>query len=163
MSEKINKISLLEKSLDRNIEWIKSSESRLPVVLSLDTAMLAVLAALFPEKIFCEPVFFIIFYGLATSLLLLSILFSSFSTFPRTKGPKKSLIYFSGILERSADEFKRDIYNLNEEVYINDLISQCYRNAEIANQKYYWIKRSMICLYLSAIPWLFTISVFINS
>ncbi|MEX1014917.1 MAG: Pycsar system effector family protein [Candidatus Paceibacterota bacterium] len=158
-----SKIQFLEESLSRNLEWIKSSEARLPVVLSLDTAMLAVFAALVPESIFCESIFLNVIFWSTTLLLLLSILFSSFSAFPRTKGPKMSLIYFFGILERSFDEYKKDIHNLNEEEYIEDLMSQCYRNAEIAKQKYLWIKNSMICLYLAAIPWLITISFLINS
>lgn len=152
----MNKIKFLESNLQILIGWINSAESRVPYIISISTAMLGVLTYLLQMveslKIVSTLVIIMTF-----TILLLSILFSAFAAFPRTKGPKNSIIYFGGISKLSKEDYSRSIDKLNEESYLQDLKDQCHRNAEIANKKYTWIKRSMVLLLTSTIPWLLSI------
>jgi hypothetical protein len=73
------------------------------------------------------------------------------------KGPQDSLIYFKGIASKDKKVFQEEVYSLEEIEYLNDLSSQCHRNAEIATIKFRWVTRAMITLYISITPWLFAI------
>jgi hypothetical protein len=67
------------------------------------------------------------------------------------------LIYFGGIAKRKEQQYKKEIEDLTEEKYMEDLISQCYRNAEIAAKKYSLIQNSLACLFTASLPWMTSI------
>jgi hypothetical protein len=91
----------------------------------------------------------------AAFLLLLSIAFAACAAFPRTStsDPKGSFIYFGGIVSRDLYQFREAFKSATPEVYLDDLLNQCHRNAQIADRKYAWVQRSIACLLLSAPPW----------
>ena len=155
------RICMLEKTLDRLLSLVKGADAKISPVLALDSAMLGVFAALvLPVKDWSLPILFLILFTVGS--LLLSLLFLAMTSFPRTKGPKETNIYFEGILKTGQEAYPDKINNLNEESYISDLTSQCYRNAEISSKKYKYIKTSMIYLFISILPWLFLIYSFFN-
>lgn len=141
-----------ESDLDRLLGWVRAAESRLALVLPLSTAMLGALAILAP------PVNkWSVLGGIATAiaaiLLLLSIAFAACASFPRTTGPKGSLIYFGGITSRELSQYEAAARARTPEEYFGDLLRQCHRNAQIAEKKYTWVQRSMVSLFISALPW----------
>ena len=141
-----------EVELDRLLGWARAAESRLALVLPLSTAMLGALAVLAPPASKWT-----VAGGIAVSfaavLLLVSIAFAACASFPRTTGPKGSLIYFGGITTRELPQYEAAVKSLTPEAYLTDLINQCHRNAQIAECKYAWVQRSMACLFISALPW----------
>jgi hypothetical protein len=146
-------IQFLENNLERQLHWIGAADSKAVFVFTLNTAMLGLLAAVAPaspERWTIAPA---IFASFSVVLGLASLLFISFSAFPRTEGTKGSLIYFGGIAQRNLDQFKKATSGLTQDAYTDDLMSQCYRNAEIATRKFTWVQRALLCLYLSVIPW----------
>lgn len=151
-----DRIALLEKELDRLLQWVRAAESRLALVLPLATAMLGALAVSIPDALNWT-----VLSGIAASFsvffLALSILFSALATFPRTTGPKGSLVYFGGIEAMEPDQFKKAVSSLTDDRYIDDLSSQCHRNAQVAAKKYAWIQRAMACLFLASAPWAITL------
>ena len=154
--QNVEKIDLLEKKLSRLLGWIQAVESRMTLILPLSTAMLSVLAILSPkpsEWSVCAG----IFAAFAVFFLISSIGCAALASFPRTNGPKGSLIYFGGITARDINQLKNDISALDETGYMDDLISQCHVNAKIATEKYAWIQRSLACLFLSSVPWFIAI------
>lgn len=145
-------IRRLENDLERLLGWVGAAESRLQIVLPLSTAMLGSLAVLAPAADHWTTS-----AGIATAfavtLLLLSVVFSAMAAFPRTSGPKGSLIYFGGITDRDLPQYMSAIHARANAEYVEDLITQCHRNAQVAERKYAWVQRSMACLFLSALPW----------
>jgi hypothetical protein len=127
------------------------------LILPLSTAMLSALAILSPAKASEWSVCAGIFSAIAVLLLITSIICAAVASFPRTKGPKGSLIYFGGITTRDTDQFKTEILALTEDRYLNDLISQCHVNAQIACRKYHWIQQSLALLFMSSFFWLISI------
>jgi hypothetical protein len=89
----------------------------------------------------------------AAFFLVLSIVFAALASFPRTTGPKGSLIYFGGIVSKDLSQYEAAVRGMTEEGYLDDLIKQCHRNAQIADRKYVWVQRSMASLFISALPW----------
>ncbi len=146
------KIAFLETTLERLLSWIEAADSKVGLVLAIDTAMLGVLAALAPSPS-GWTVESVILAAVALVLLLISLLTSSVASFPRTEGPPESMIYFKGITEREAHQYERAVSDLTTEQYIQDLMGQCHRNGQIAGAKFAWVRRSMIALYLSVLPW----------
>ena len=157
MEDKRQLISILETNLARQLGWIQAADGRVSLVLPLSTAMLGLIAALIPKNICQWEVLPIAFAVISSCLLLLSILFVVFASFPKTTGPEGSLIFFGGISMNSLNEYKSKIQSLTEDKYINDLVEQCHRNAEIVSKKYHWVKKSLICIFLSLPFWLVSI------
>lgn len=157
-----DKIHYLEKELERLLNWIQGIESKINLVITLSTAMLGVLAILASEinEWNCEIV---LFTSTSTGTLLLGLIFIALASFPRTKGPTGSLIYFGEIQDLELDVYDKKVRELDEEKYVNDLIKQCHRNAQIATIKYSWVKKSILCLFISAVPWLISIYLLYNN
>lgn len=148
-----DEIEILEKTLERLLEWIRAADSKISPILAICTSMLAVVAALLP-KISCWSIIPII-VGILTILPLIgSLFFLFFAAFPRTEGPKGSLCYFEGIRTYNSNTYLNAIIQMTKEQYSADLASQCHRNAEIASIKYQHIKIALLLLFFSVIPWI---------
>lgn len=149
-------VTFLEKTLDRQLAWIRAADTRLSLILPLSTAMLAALAAIAPP-VETWPVGAAIFASFSALFLSLSVLFCALSSFPRTDGPKGSMIYFAGIAAREVEQFRAAAKSFTDEEYVDDLVSQCHVNATIAESKYRWIKRGMASLLIATAPWMLTV------
>lgn len=153
----MNKVDYLEKELSRLLEWVQAADTRVSLVLPLTTLMLSALAVLSPpiDK-------WTILSALTTSFSTLTLVASigclAFASFPRTKGIKGSMIFFSGIKDKDIKQFRDSVNAFDEKSYIDDLISQCHINAQIADAKFLWVKRSLVFLFLSSAPWILSIN-----
>jgi hypothetical protein len=148
----MEKITTLESILSRQLSWINSADSRTSLVLPLATAMLGALAAAAPSSN-SWAVSSAIFSALAVLLLFSSILFCGLSAFPRTEGPKGSILFFDGIASIEQDQYVSKIQEMDESSYLIDLAKQSHVNAQIASIKFKWIKRGMAALLAATIPW----------
>lgn len=152
MTQMDKSISRAQSDLDRILAWVRAAESRLALVLPLSTAMLGTLAVLMPPA-----GAWTVLGGIASSFaaffLLLSIGLAACASFPRTTGPKGSLTYFGGIAAMDLPQYEESIKSRTPDADLADLISQCHRNAQIAERKYSWVQRSMACLFIAALPW----------
>lgn len=151
------KLAVMETTLARLLSWIGAADSKTGMVLAIDTAMLGTLAALAPrysDWTACPAAA----SATAGALLGMSILMLSLASFPRMEGPRGSLIFFGEIGKAECDVFVRAIHARSADEYLADLATQCHRNAQIACQKYAWVRRALLALYLSLPPWLIAIS-----
>lgn len=149
----IDQVDFLEANLARQLGWIAAADSKVSFVFAIDTAMLGVLAAVSPTTGSAWGVAPAICAAFAVALGLATLLFLCFASFPRTKGPKSSLVYCGGIAQRDANQFRDAVARLSLESYATDLAAQCHRNAEIASRKFIWVQRALVSLYLSVLPW----------
>jgi hypothetical protein len=155
MSDDQNQLDWLEKDLDRNLDWIKAADTRIFLVVPLSTGMLGALSLTrkLSPNVFSLDIALILISG---ALLGGSIVCIAAAAFPRTVGPKGSLIFFGGIASRSLSEFQQAINERDVTSRQQDLINQCHRNAEIASLKYKWVRRSLAFLLIGSISWAFT-------
>jgi hypothetical protein len=154
MTETQYTVAFLEQELARLLTWIQAAESRMALVLPLSTAMLGALAVLAPPATKWS-VLSAILASLASLFLVVSVLMTALAFFPRTKGPKGSLIYFGGITDRELNQYETAVKQMENIDYIDDLLRQCHRNAQIAERKFTWVQRAMACLFFAFLPWLF--------
>jgi hypothetical protein len=146
----------LEKIFERLLGWITAADSKIGSVFAFSTVMLGILAGLFPKAGGWTPAAGS--FAVAASIFLcISLLFSTFAAFPRTSGPGGSLLFFGGIASRKSDSYLQELRAVTVDSYLEDLALQCHRNAQIAERKFLWIRRAMVALYLSVVPWLVAI------
>lgn len=148
-----DRLNAIESNLARQLGWIAAADSKVSFIFTVATAMLGVLAAISPRAGCAWSTASAVFALLAAACGLLALLFLSFVTFPRTNGPRNSLIFFGEIAKDDPASFQDAISKLSYETYVADLTSQCFRNAEIAAHKFRWLRRAMVLLYLSILPW----------
>jgi hypothetical protein len=117
-------VDMMEKELSRLLEWIRSADSRLKIVLPLSTAMLGALSLLAPPAS-QWTVLASITTSFASLFLTLSIAFAALASFPRTAGPKGSLIFFGGIITKDLVQYNVAVREMNMDQYLDDLISVC--------------------------------------
>jgi hypothetical protein len=153
-------MTFLEKNLQRQLDWIRAADSKIAPIIAIDTFMLGTLAALTSQITKFNPIilFWEIFAGL---LLLIGLTSIFFAVFPRTSGPAGLNIYFGGIVDIDCKTYLEKLKELNDNDYIEDLTRQTHRNAQIAFEKYKFIKYSLRFLFYSILPWLISL-LFLN-
>jgi hypothetical protein len=141
------------------LSFFSRVDAKLSVVLAVDTAMLAVLAADAPPvKAF--SVLIIIFASITILLLGMSIIFLYRGSFPSLKGGHASLIYFREIAGRTEHKFIEQFKAQTEEQVVGDLLGQVWRNSEILKIKFDSLKVAFTLLALAIIPWLVSLALF---
>lgn len=150
------RVAALEALLGRLLGAVAAADGKIGAVFATDAAMLGVLAALVPNYGGWSRIEATV-AAIAGSLLLGSILMLSLASFPRTGGPKKSLLFFGSICKLPLGTYLDEIGSLTIPEYIKDLGTQCHRNAEIAARKYSNIKLALKAMYLATPFWLLAI------
>lgn len=145
--------SCLEVSLSRLLSWIGAADSKTHTIFAFNTAMLGVLAALAPAPSLW-PMVGAIWACVAALSSGASLMFCTFASFPRTSGPKGSVVYFEGIANHESSAYAKKIKDLTLDAYIEDLAAQCHRNAQIASAKFTWVRNAVVALYVAVVPWL---------
>ena len=150
------KIDRSEKNLQRKLEWISRYDTRIAFVSGIAIAMLGVLASASGLIVKWECFTYFIF-GLASILLLLSLIFIYFGLYPKIKSPNTSLLFFGTIADMKFDEFKKKFKDITDEEYLDDLLCQTHINAEILKKKFSSLKTSLVLIGVSTLPWIIAI------
>ena len=150
------RIDFMEQSLARLLQMNANADSKLSIIVAIDTSMLFIEAVL-TQRGASAPGWVFASAALAAVCLLLSLLSLSFSALPRTSRTKSSVIFFGSIAANDKGTFATLVKDLTEDQYLDDLISQCHRNAQIASVKYTWIQRAQGAWFASILPWLLTV------
>jgi len=161
--EQKDRIALLESNLGRQLQWISWSDTKAAFVFTLAAAMVGLLAATAPDRTCAWSTPEAVSASFATALFAACFLFLSLAAFPRTDGPKGSLVYCGGVGQREEAAFCKDISVVSAEDYALDLARQCHRNAAIACEKFKWVQRALIALYLTVVPWAIAIWLLYNA
>src|SRR5262245_55609490 len=123
--------ALIEASKDqltRVLAFFSRVDTVASVLLGVDIGMLALLAnKMFPISFFEWHIYVA---GIPALLMSISLYHLFRGYFPRLTGGWLSLIYFREIAERTETDLIRDFRAQSEEMYVNDLLSQVWRNSE---------------------------------
>jgi Pycsar effector protein len=150
------KINLMEQSLARLLQMESNADSKLSIIVAIDTSMLFIEAVL-TQRGASAPAWVFATAAVAGGCLLLSLLSLSFCALPRTTKTTSSVVFFGSIARNDRGTYSGMVKILTEEGYLDDLISQCHRNAQIASTKYTWIQRAQGAWFASILPWLLTV------
>lgn len=151
------RIAILEANLARQLQWIAWSDTKSAFIFTVTAAMVGLLAAVSPADIDLWTTPQAVSASFTIAAAAGAFISLSLATFPRTDGPKGSLIYCGGIAQRDQAQFRNEILAVSVECYAEDLAAQCHRNSVIALEKFKWVQRAMIALYLAIGPWAFAV------
>lgn len=149
-------IERAEKVLSFQLEWIKTADAKVPPLFAINISMLGIMAAL-SKSLSTWSVFTAVVSSISSVALLLSMGCLALTMFPRLNGPKGSSIFFGGISKQAEVKFKESFNSQSDEAYLDDVLNQAYRNAEIATDKYGHIKLAFIFTFSSIPVWLISI------
>ena len=150
------RIGFMELALTRQLKTNFAADTKVSTLIGIDTTMLAVLAALITRTGTSSP-WVITLVALSAGGLLIGLLFLSLSSVPRTSRTNPSIVFFGSIASMGGDAYGEAVRTITEQEYLDDLIRQTHRTAEIATQKYRWIQRAQLAWYLSILPWLLAV------
>lgn len=161
MEDLKKRIQRQEKILDRQLDWIRAADAKIPPMAVLSAAMAASVAAVAPQS---PQWTWYLYVGLGAfaGLLIMSLTCLICSALPRTK-MANSVIYFRGISDTGQEAYKMAMENLSEESYFHDLIKQSYLNSGIASTKYRFMQVAMVAGILAIVPWAVTFYLFLAS
>lgn len=144
-----NKVAMAQWLLDRNIAWIAAAEAKAGFIVAVDTVMFAGLAATYNDAKTLGWITAIL-TGASAVMLGLSVLFAAFAVKSRLGGPTTSLIYFGRVAAVDMQTYAAAVQSANPDDWLADLIRQIHRNAEIAEVKHRWTRRSMQAAFAGA-------------
>lgn len=143
---------LLERNLDRQIAWIRTSDAKISLLLPVNTAMAAILAAHLAQANLTAVHWL---FAIAASLpCALSFVAAIRSVMPQTRAPGRSLIYFHDVAHHSPDEYRDRVHALTADEHLKDLASQIHLSARFASDKIRHARNAYLALFVAVPFWL---------
>lgn len=154
MSDTKERITTAQWVFERHLAWIAAAEVKVGVIVTIDTALLGCLAAAFSTSDSATRIAWTYVFTLVAAAGIVGGLFcAAMAVLPRIIGPKESLLFFGTIAAQNSSDFTDKFRTVTDEQLLNDWTNQIHRNAEIACDKYRWVKKSMHWSFFSVIPW----------
>ena len=146
-----------EKSLSQMIDWIGRHDSRSAGLMGITVAMMGALSAATPSVKQWTGLFtFALFLAAVGFGMVLYQLMRG--QIPRLRTGRPSLSFFGTVATMSQDDFRNRFVAMTEEEYLDDILNQCYVNARILRSKFRCLRRGLIALLITALPWVWAIS-----
>jgi len=142
--------------IERQLGWLAAADTKVAVVIAIDTAMVAALAAAYTSAKVIVPWAAAMSVG-AAFLVVIAMACAAISLLPRTSGPQCSLLFFGTIAQSPAADYVDAITTSTNDQLQADFAMQAHRNAEIAATKHGWVRRSIAWSSLAGIPWVFAV------
>jgi hypothetical protein len=152
-------IEIAYKNLERLLDWVNRFDTKLPIILGVDTAMLGILATFAPPLYLWNQLMTYLTI-VSVALLTTSLFFVYLGSYPQTKAPSKSLLYFGSMARNTFTEYQQTFLNQSAEDYLNDLLEQGHRNSEILDRKFKMLKWAYRMLFIGVLPWATTVYLF---
>jgi hypothetical protein len=146
--------------LNRILGFFSRVDSKASVLLAVNTGMLAILVSNMPPVRSFDWRMLIVAVPLFFSAMSYWHLYKE--AFPNLKGGHDSLIYFREISKRTESRFIEEFRSQRDDAYLNDLLSQIWRNSEILTEKFDHIHLAFNYLTLAIVPWLLSLAVLVS-
>lgn len=148
--------------LERNLGWVAAAEVKVAVVVTIDVAMLGALAAAFAaSKPEARTAWAYLTTVLSGSTGALGVFCAAMSVLPRVNGPD-SLIFFGKIARHKSADFETAFQKATTASMLSDCLAQIHRNAEIARDKFSWVRVAMAWSFASVTPWIAALTLLIK-
>ncbi|UDM16833.1 Pycsar system effector family protein [Vogesella sp. XCS3] len=149
--------------LERHLAWIAAAEIKVSVIVTIDTALLGGLAAAFgTSESVARTAWAYHFILTASGAVVLGLLCAAMAVLPRTNGPKNSLLFFGPIAAQNVTSYCAEFKDATDEQLLTDWTEQIHRNAQIARDKYVWVRRSMVWSFFAVVPWIAAIGLLVK-
>ena len=154
MADDKARLELAKWVLERHLGWVAAAEVKVGVVVALDTAMLAALAAAFGASQAADRTAWTYLATLvAAGAGSLGIFCSAMSVMPRVQGPE-SLLFFGKVACHKRPDYVAAFRSATDAQLLDDCLEQVHRNAEIAVAKFGWVRKAMGWSFFFVVPWI---------
>lgn len=141
--------------LERNLSWIAAAEIKVGVIVAIDTALLGSLGAAFSNSDTVVRTAWAYLWTVGAGVATVAGLFcAAMAVLPRLSGPAKSLVFFGCVGTLDEPEYTEKFKSATDTQFLDDWTAQIHRNAQIACNKFAWVRASMSWSFLSVLPWL---------
>lgn len=149
--------------LERNLGWIAAAEVKVGVIVAIDTAMLGGLGTAFSAVDSSSRTSWAWLFAIGAAIALAGGLFcAAMAVLPRVDGPAKSLVFFGRIGPCADAEYIENFKSATDAELLRDWTAQIHRNAQIACDKFAWVRKSMWWSFLSVLSWFPAITTLLN-
>ena len=154
MSNEKDRLRLAQWILERNLAWISAAEVKVGVIVAINTAMLGSLGAVLGNSDESARSAWAYVWLSGAALTLASGIFcAAMAVIPRLSGPTDSLVFFGCINKLEPSEYDNKFKIATDAHLLEDWTAQIHRNAQIACNKFEWVRTSMIWSFTSVVPW----------
>lgn len=143
---------------ERNLAWLSAAEIKVGVIVAINTALLGSLGAAFSSSESSIRTTWAYVWTISAGMAaIIGIFCAAMAVLPRMNGPEKSLLFFGRINTMEEIEYTNKFKNATDAQLLEDWTAQIHRNAQIAKDKYTWVRKSMYWSFLSVAPWFVSI------
>lgn len=155
MNTSIDRLQTAQWVLERNLAWIAAAETKVGVVVAIDTAMLGGLGAAFSSaEVAVRTQHWTFLFTMVAALLLgAGLSCAAMAVLPRVDGPSKSLLFFGRIGPCADVDYTRNFRSASVDDLLEDWTAQIHRNAQIACEKFKWVRMGIQWSFLAILPW----------
>jgi hypothetical protein len=149
--------------LERHLGWVASSEVKAAVIIAIDTAMLGALATGYSALQASERTTWAnLLTWFSGGCLVIGVFCIAMAIIPRLSGPQSSNIFFGCICKNGAPDFHSSFQKSSANDLLTDCLAQIHRNAEIARDKFQWVRAGMTWSFVAILPWVAALATLIK-
>lgn len=147
-------------TLERQLSWVAAADAKVGVVITLHVAMLAGLGAAYTAAA-AKSAWVNGMAGMYAILALWSLICAAMALWPRTDGPKSSMVYFGCIVKDRCEDYVEGFRKRDEAYFLDDLAGQVHRNAVIAQMKIRHVGTAMKVAFGGAFFWVVAVALLV--
>lgn len=147
-------------TLERQLTWIAAADTKVGVVIALHVAMVSGLGAAYTGDADRSAWVNVMTFGYAV-LVVWSVICAVMALWPRTDGPKSSMVYFGCVAKSPCEQYVEDFKKRDEDHFLADLAEQAHRNAQIAQAKISHVGWAMKVAFIGAIFWVAAVALLV--
>ena len=147
-------------TLERQLTWIAAADTKVGVVVTLHVAMLGGLGAAYTAAT-AKSAWVNGMAGMYALLALVSLICAAMALWPRTDGPKSSMVYFGCIAKGCCEDYVEEFKKKDDDFFLQDLAEQVHRNAEIAKKKISHVGTAMKVAFAGAFFWVVAVALLV--
>jgi hypothetical protein len=142
--------ALLEKNLERQNAWIRNCDTKISMLLPINTALLAVLGTQLDGARLAVHWVLVV----ATSIpSLISFGSSVMAAMPYLRRTGGSLIYFGDVASHTPDDYRAGVLSVTQAAHLEDLAEQVHESALLAERKYRHVRTAYVALLIALPFW----------
>ena len=140
-------------------DWNSRIDGRISFISTINAAFIALTASFVFGKIKYDDneIWALIIFGVSCIVSYFALMLTQF---PNARSKNDSIFFFGTIAEMSKYDYFEKVRTMNELDVLNDINEQCYVNAEIIKNKFYWLKFSYYSSFFSLFCWIFLVLIF---
>lgn len=159
MNSKNERLQTAQWIFERQLGWIAAADAKVAVVITLDLALIAALGALGasekaevwgrPENAWAAVLTVLTLMPLAISLGCAAL-----ALVPRPEGPPASMLFFGRVARLQRADYVVKLTAATDDELLGDVAEQVHRNAEIACDKFKYVRIAMVMGFIALLFWI---------